>query len=96
MYIESKLSVPTPFPAICGHPKERGTCADYSIKWYYDVAYGDCTRFWYGGCEGNGNIFEDKDACRAQCVSPPGLRKYGEKYVWEADQCEILFTIQVS
>lgn len=36
----------------CALPKERGPCRNYSVKWYFDMSYGGCTRFWYGGCEG--------------------------------------------
>ncbi|ELU04243.1 hypothetical protein CAPTEDRAFT_219882 [Capitella teleta] len=60
---------------VCAEPKERGTCSEYSIKWFFDPAYGDCSRFWYGGCAGNGNMFDSKDDCRGQCVSPNGIKK---------------------
>ena len=58
------------FPARCGLPKEEGSCGNYSIKWYYDVAYGDCSRFWYGGCDGNENRFDSREECQGECIEP--------------------------
>lgn len=62
--------------ASCAMPNERGPCSNYSVKWYFDPSYGDCTRFWYGGCDGNGNRFDNKEDCRAQCVKVEGLSMY--------------------
>lgn len=56
----------------CVLPRESGECKNYTIKWYYDSEYGACSRFWYGGCGGNGNRFRDRAECDSVCVSPPG------------------------
>ncbi|XP_037294252.1 papilin-like isoform X4 [Manduca sexta] len=56
--------------AACGLPHDRGTCRNYSVYWYYDLEYGGCSRFWYGGCEGNGNKFATKEECEDVCVQP--------------------------
>lgn len=58
------------FPASCNQDKERGSCRNYTVKWFYDMAYGGCSRFWYGGCGGNGNRFKDKNECNEVCVEP--------------------------
>ena len=50
-----------------------GSCTDYAVMWYFDVTYGDCIRFWYGGCEGNENRYESREECRDSCISPPGV-----------------------
>lgn len=55
---------------VCGLPKERGSCQNYTVKWYFDTTYGACLRFWYSGCDGNGNRFDSKGDCDSICVSP--------------------------
>ncbi|XP_055949336.1 papilin-like [Argiope bruennichi] len=57
---------------VCSLPKERGPCHNFTVKWYFDVTYGGCSRFWYGGCDGNGNQFNSQDACEQVCVNPEG------------------------
>ncbi|PRD28418.1 UNVERIFIED_CONTAM: Ppn [Trichonephila clavipes] len=63
----------SPFAEVCGFPKEPGPCRNYSIVWYFDVSYGRCARFWYGGCDGNGNNFATSEECEDTCVKPEGL-----------------------
>lgn len=57
---------------VCSLPKERGPCHNFSVKWYFDITYGGCSRFWYGGCDGNGNQFNSQEECENVCVSPEG------------------------
>ncbi|XP_035225520.1 papilin-like isoform X3 [Stegodyphus dumicola] len=57
---------------VCRSPKEAGPCRNFTIKWFFDIAYGGCSRFWYGGCDGNGNVFASKDECENTCVNPDG------------------------
>ncbi|XP_065214045.1 papilin isoform X2 [Planococcus citri] len=57
---------------ICIQPKNKGSCRDFTVKWFFDTEYGDCSRFWYGGCDGNDNRFKTQDDCRKTCVEPPG------------------------
>ena len=40
--------------------------------WFYDVNYGGCSRFWYGGCNPGLNHFEDEESCMDKCVNPRG------------------------
>ncbi|KAJ9585100.1 hypothetical protein L9F63_020556, partial [Diploptera punctata] len=56
----------------CTQSKDRGNCRDFKVKWFFDMEYGGCSRFWYGGCGGNDNRFENQDECRGKCVEPPG------------------------
>jgi len=42
------------------------------VSWYFDGKEGRCSRFWYGGCDGNSNRFEDSLTCEQTCVNPPG------------------------
>ncbi|KAK2706695.1 hypothetical protein QYM36_014662 [Artemia franciscana] len=55
---------------ICGLEKDRGPCRNFTVKWFFDTEYGGCSRFWYGGCEGNGNRFMSQDECKSTCVEP--------------------------
>ncbi|XP_063221793.1 papilin isoform X2 [Bacillus rossius redtenbacheri] len=56
----------------CLEPTDRGTCKEYKVKWFFDAEYGGCSRFWYGGCEGNNNRFNNQEECKAMCVEPKG------------------------
>ncbi|PZC74553.1 hypothetical protein B5X24_HaOG207687 [Helicoverpa armigera] len=56
--------------ASCSLPTDPGSCHNFTAMWYYDLAYGGCSRFWYGGCEGNGNRFATKEECEDVCVQP--------------------------
>ncbi|RXG71267.1 Papilin [Armadillidium vulgare] len=58
---------------VCGFDKDQGPCRNFTVKFYFDITYGGCTRFWYGGCEGNLNRFDTEEECQATCVEPEGL-----------------------
>ncbi|XP_018562061.1 papilin [Anoplophora glabripennis] len=65
-------TAPENLQASCSLPKERGTCRNYTVKWFFDMDYGGCSRFWYGGCDGNGNRYKTKEECDQVCVIPQG------------------------
>uniref|UniRef100_A0A0K0FAQ1 Papilin (inferred by orthology to a D. melanogaster protein) n=1 Tax=Strongyloides venezuelensis TaxID=75913 RepID=A0A0K0FAQ1_STRVS len=58
----------------CSLPHDRGTfCGSgYKLMYYFDTESGDCTAFWYSGCEGNKNRFASADQCKTVCIEPPG------------------------
>ncbi|KAF9796339.1 hypothetical protein SFRURICE_001912 [Spodoptera frugiperda] len=56
--------------AACSLPTDPGSCHNFTAMWYFDMTYGGCSRFWYGGCEGNGNRFATKEDCEDVCVQP--------------------------
>ncbi|KAG8186998.1 hypothetical protein JTE90_005769 [Oedothorax gibbosus] len=57
---------------VCSFPKDSGPCRNFTVKWFFDIAYGGCSRFWYGGCDGNGNKFDTTEDCENVCVKPEG------------------------
>ena len=57
-------------PALCALSKDSGACSNYTVKWYFDVTYGDCSRFWYGGCDGNENRYDSRAECEDSCIKP--------------------------
>eukprot|EP00094_Tigriopus_californicus_P005670 TCALIF_05465-PA protein Name:"Similar to Ppn Papilin (Drosophila melanogaster)" AED:0.16 eAED:0.17 QI:0/0/0/0.82/0.81/0.82/34/0/2463 len=67
-------TLPIPTADVCSMPKDRGTDRNFTVRWFFDMEYGGCSRFWYGGGsdDGNGNNFESKDLCNEVCVEPEG------------------------
>ncbi|KAJ6638506.1 Papilin, partial [Pseudolycoriella hygida] len=56
----------------CSLPKDSGTCANFTVKNFFDVEYGACSRFWYSGCGGNDNRFETMEDCKGTCEQAEG------------------------
>ncbi|CAG4929651.1 unnamed protein product [Parnassius apollo] len=50
---------------------DTGPCRADIIQWYYDVKQGRCYRFFWGGCQGNGNRFESHNQCIDYCKHNP-------------------------
>ncbi|XP_035896391.1 papilin isoform X2 [Anopheles stephensi] len=69
---EGCAAVPESPQKACALPKDKGPCHNYTVKHFFDVQYGGCGRFWYGGCEGNNNRFDSADECKNVCESPTG------------------------
>ncbi|KAF4523767.1 hypothetical protein B566_EDAN013595 [Ephemera danica] len=83
---EGCVDIPDVFSeASCMQPKDRGTCRDFTVKWFYDTEYGGCSRFWYGGCEGNSNRFtsQEESACYLPKIAGPCEGYYP---IWYYDQ----------
>lgn len=60
---------------VCKLPKESGPCSNFSVQWFFDNESGRCNRFWYGGCQGNGNRFSSQEQCERSCVKPEGSER---------------------
>ncbi|KAM9817714.1 WAP, Kazal, immunoglobulin, Kunitz and NTR domain-containing protein 2 [Neosynchiropus ocellatus] len=54
----------------CGLPSLQGRCKAYEPRWAYSSSQRECQPFIYGGCEGNDNNFESKEACEELCPFP--------------------------
>ncbi|XP_030195282.1 WAP, Kazal, immunoglobulin, Kunitz and NTR domain-containing protein 2-like isoform X1 [Gadus morhua] len=54
----------------CGLPRLQGPCKAYEPRWAYSAALLQCQSFIYGGCHGNDNNFESKEACEEMCPFP--------------------------
>uniref|UniRef100_A0A1I8BS33 Kunitz/Bovine pancreatic trypsin inhibitor domain protein n=1 Tax=Meloidogyne hapla TaxID=6305 RepID=A0A1I8BS33_MELHA len=53
---------------ICSLPKDRGSCDQYQMRFYFNKDIGECKYFFYGGCEGNANNFARVEDCEKACV----------------------------
>lgn len=51
--------------AFCTQPAEIGRCRAAIPAWHWDDTAQECKSFIFGGCEGNDNLFETKEACIA-------------------------------
>lgn len=52
---------------ICLLPREDGPCRALIPSYFYDRASQSCQFFYYGGCHGNANNFDNLDACNDAC-----------------------------
>ncbi|KAH1183094.1 hypothetical protein KIL84_004586 [Mauremys mutica] len=55
---------------ICNLPALQGHCKAYEPRWAYNSLTKQCQSFIYGGCGGNENNFESKEACEEMCPFP--------------------------
>ncbi|XP_070768097.1 collagen alpha-6(VI) chain-like [Enoplosus armatus] len=53
----------------CFLSQDAGGCQTYVMMWFFDSDRGECSRFWYGGCGGNGNRFETLKDCENLCLT---------------------------
>ncbi|KAK6180449.1 hypothetical protein SNE40_012601 [Patella caerulea] len=67
---EHTCRVPVPVPAICKLPKVTGPCRGAFPRYYYNTRTNECTKFIYGGCQGNENRFRSEDECEHTCRVP--------------------------
>lgn len=58
-----------PIP-VCELPAETGSCTATFKRWHFDAKRGGCEPFVYGGCGGNANNFETREACEKGCSVP--------------------------
>uniref|UniRef100_V9KSN1 Kunitz-type protease inhibitor 1-like protein n=1 Tax=Callorhinchus milii TaxID=7868 RepID=V9KSN1_CALMI len=51
----------------CVEPPMTGSCRAHFIRFYYNPYQRKCERFTYGGCNPNGNNFQDEHDCMLMC-----------------------------
>nr|SPP68600.1 TFPI-like multiple Kunitz-type protease inhibitor 4K5 [Colubraria reticulata] len=52
---------------VCQLPPVTGDCRGDFPRYFYNSTSGNCERFSYGGCKGNGNRFHTEKECNDQC-----------------------------
>lgn len=62
----------------CSLEKAIGTgrCKNQLLRFYYDSVHDKCKKFYWSGCNGNGNRFPTSDSCLTICA---GIHNDGEK-----------------
>ncbi|XP_026997135.1 WAP, Kazal, immunoglobulin, Kunitz and NTR domain-containing protein 2 [Tachysurus fulvidraco] len=69
-YKSCMLSCGAELAAPCSLPSVQGPCKSYEPRWAYNHLLKKCQSFVYGGCGGNENNFESKEACEEMCPFP--------------------------
>ncbi|XP_045496946.1 carboxypeptidase inhibitor SmCI-like [Colias croceus] len=52
-----------------------GPCRGDILMYFYDPSTKDCSKFFWGGCQGNGNRFNSRSECLQACLSEPNGRR---------------------
>ncbi|CAG0912271.1 unnamed protein product [Notodromas monacha] len=77
---------------VCGLRSDHGDCRNYTTKFFFDMSYGGCSRFWYGGCAGNDNRFDTQEECTAVCMETEGTEScYLPKVGGPCEQYEVMW-----
>ncbi|KAM8960975.1 protein AMBP-like [Pelodytes ibericus] len=77
-----------PGEAACDLPVNAGPCLALILMWHYNQQKETCESFFYGGCQGNGNRFENRSNCTSLCVTPRKGRFGGETKTEESSPSE--------
>ena len=56
----------------CHLPANNNSCSDFEVKWHYDMSYGGCARFWYGGCQPAGTSLRARRCARSSAFIQEG------------------------
>ncbi|KAF0024718.1 hypothetical protein F2P81_023520 [Scophthalmus maximus] len=54
-------------PQICRFPKQEGPCRALFRRYFFNMSTMRCELFYYGGCQGNSNRFQDQTSCMEYC-----------------------------
>lgn len=54
---------------ICKEDPDKGSCRQYTARFYFCQKTNTCRRFVYGGCGGNSNNFISRADCEATCLT---------------------------
>ncbi|XP_062816831.1 actinia tenebrosa protease inhibitors isoform X1 [Anolis carolinensis] len=64
---ENWCKVSKAVPPVCRLPPSKGPCNNRLTRYYYNHHHKKCETFVYGGCMGNGNLFQTSDSCKKWC-----------------------------
>ncbi|MCJ8737033.1 hypothetical protein PDJAM_G00019220 [Pangasius djambal] len=67
----------------CTQPPVTGPCRDSNTKWYYNPYDQKCSRFNYGGCQGNDNQFDSEQDCMNLCSKVTEKDAFARRAVFE-------------
>lgn len=88
------MLIPFPPLARCSEPPHTGPCRASLTRWFYDPMNRKCARFMYGGCNANGNNFEEEKECSAVCDGVTGdKRTHTHTHITAAYFYTILFPV---
>ncbi|XP_045449123.1 BPTI/Kunitz domain-containing protein-like [Melitaea cinxia] len=59
---------------------DNGPCRAGIPMYYFEPSTQNCSMFFWGGCQGNGNRFDTKQECLTTCLSQPGDTKRKPKW----------------
>ncbi|CAK1541260.1 unnamed protein product [Leptosia nina] len=71
---------PSVIDKTCLLKPESGPCRGEIRMYFFDPANKDCSTFYWGGCQGNGNKFDSKYECLQSCLSAPNARRQRPKW----------------
>ncbi|KAL7830395.1 hypothetical protein SRHO_G00315220 [Serrasalmus rhombeus] len=60
-------------PQICRFQKDEGTCRALIRRYFFNMTSMQCEPFYYGGCMGNENNFQDHQSCMEYCRPPKSI-----------------------
>ncbi|XP_022833039.1 kunitz-type serine protease inhibitor A-like [Spodoptera litura] len=71
---------------VCLLRPDTGPCRADILSWYYDAKKRKCYRFFWGGCQGNGNNFVSEEECKETCYLSTNMKATHTPYF-----CQLAF-----